>query len=83
MMPALTAPIYFFLREIDPFIPPDLANQIETRLQELGKTYTLRIYPDATHGFFCNERSDYNPGAAEDAWYELIQFFDRYLRQGV
>jgi carboxymethylenebutenolidase len=83
MMPALTAPIYFFLGETDPFIPLDIVSQIETRLQSLGKTYSLKIYPDATHGFFCNERSDYNPVAAEDAWHELTQFFDRHLRQSI
>jgi carboxymethylenebutenolidase len=81
MMPDLTAPIYFFLGETDPFIPLDIVNQIETRLQELGKTYSLKIYSDATHGFFCNERSDYNPVAAEDAWHELTRFFDRHLRE--
>jgi carboxymethylenebutenolidase len=79
MLPALTAPIYFFLGEIDPFIPLDLVKQIEARLQELGKTYRLKIYPDVTHGFFCDERSDYNSLAAEDAWHQLILFFDRHL----
>jgi uncharacterized protein YjlB len=67
MLPALTAPAYFFLGEADPFIPLEQVNQIETRLQKLSKIYTLKVYPDADHGFFCNERSNYNQSAAEDA----------------
>ena len=77
MLPALTAPAYFFLGEADPFIPLEQVNQFETRLQELGKDYTLKVYPNADHGFFCNERSNYNQSAAEDAWRELIRFFQQ------
>jgi carboxymethylenebutenolidase len=82
MMPALTAPVYFFLGHVDPFIPLDLVSQIETRLHKLGKTYAIKIYPDAGHGFFCNERSDYNRLAAEDAWRELTRFFHEHLLRG-
>lgn len=80
MMPALTAPVYFFLGDADPFIPLDQVSQIETRLQELGKDYTLKIYLNADHGFFCHERSNYNQLAAEDAWHELTRFFGKHLQ---
>lgn len=79
MLPALTAPAYFFLGETDPFIPLEQVSQIEARLQELDKHYTLKVYPSADHGFFCNERSNYNPLAAEDAWRELTRFFQQQL----
>jgi carboxymethylenebutenolidase len=75
----ITVPIYLFFGGQDPFISGDRIQQIQARFQELGKDYTLKIYPDAGHGFFCNERSDYNHLAAEDAWDKLIQFFDERL----
>ncbi len=77
----ITVPVYLFFGSIDPFIPRDRIQQIDARFQELGKDYTLKVYPNAGHGFFCQERADYNPSAAADAWYELIQFLDQHLRK--
>lgn len=62
----ITVPVYLFFGGVDRFIPKERVKQIESRLKELGKEYTLKVYPDADHGFFCNERSSYNPLAAED-----------------
>lgn len=78
-MTEITVPIYLFFGGADPFISSDRIHQIESRFKELGKEYTLKIYPDADHGFFCNERSSYNPVAAADSWYELLQFFRKHL----
>nr|WP_210404485.1 dienelactone hydrolase family protein [Chroococcidiopsis sp. TS-821] len=75
----ITVPIYLFFGGRDPFISRDRIHQIETRFQKLNKEYTLKVYPDADHGFFCNERSSYNRLAAEDAWRELMQFFRKHL----
>jgi carboxymethylenebutenolidase len=77
----ITVPVYLFFGGADPFIPRNRIQQIESRFKELGKEYTLKVYSDATHGFFCNERSSYNRLAAEDSWHELIQFFDKHLRR--
>ena len=75
----ITVPVYLFFGGQDPFIPRDRIQQVASRFQELGKIHQLKIYPDAGHGFFCNERSDYNPLAAEDAWRELTRFFQKHL----
>ncbi|MBW4577955.1 MAG: dienelactone hydrolase family protein [Tildeniella nuda ZEHNDER 1965/U140] len=75
----ITVPVYVFFGGKDPFISSDRIGQIESRFQVLEKDYRLKIYPDAGHGFFCDERSDYNPSAAADAWSELLQFFDQHL----
>lgn len=76
----ITVPVYLFFGGVDPFIPLDRIKQIESRFQELGKDYTLKVYPDAGHGFFCHERSDYNRLAAEEAWRELTWFFQQHLQ---
>lgn len=82
-MPNITVPIYLFHGGVDPFIPLEHIQQIESRLKELGKEYTLKVYPDADHGFFCHERSSYNRLAAEDSWHELTQFFHKYLQESI
>lgn len=75
----ITVPIYLFFGGADPFIPRDRIQQIQSRFQQLGKDYRLKVYANAGHGFFCNERSDYHPAAAADAWQELIDFFRQQL----
>lgn len=76
---AITVPVYLFFGGVDPFIPGDRVRQIESRFQELGKDYRLKVYADAGHGFFCHERADYNPEAAADAWRELTGFLRQHL----
>jgi carboxymethylenebutenolidase len=83
VMANITVPIYLFHGGIDPFIPLERIHQIESRFKELGKEYALKVYPDADHGFFCQERSSYNRLAAEDSWHELIQFFRKHLQTSV
>lgn len=76
----ITVPMLLFFGGHDRFIAGDRIEQIDARFRELNKDYWLKVYPDAGHGFFCNERADYNPLAAADAWEKLIQFFDRHLQ---
>lgn len=79
----ITVPVYLFFGGADPFIPLDRVRQISSRFKELGKAYTLKVYPDAEHGFFCHERSSYNRLAALDAWRELTRFFHKHLQGSV
>jgi carboxymethylenebutenolidase len=79
----IQVPVYLFHGGVDPFIPLKRIQQVESRFQELGKEYNLKVYPDTDHGFFCHERSAYNRLAAEDAWHELIQFFHAHLKEAV
>ncbi|MGK7937089.1 MAG: dienelactone hydrolase family protein [Xenococcaceae cyanobacterium] len=76
----ITIPIYLFFGGADSFIPKERIQQIDSRFQELGKNYQLKVYENAEHGFFCHERSSYNLLAAEDAWYELTEFLKKYLK---
>ncbi len=76
----ITIPVYLFFGDSDPFIPGDRIKQIDSRFRELGKNYSLKVYENTDHGFFCHERSSYNQAAAEDSWQELKKFFQKYLR---
>jgi carboxymethylenebutenolidase len=76
----IAVPVYLFFGGQDPFISGDRIQQIQARFQDLGKDYQMKVYPHARHGFFCHERSDYNPFAAANAWDEMTRFFQHYLQ---
>ena len=75
----IRAPLQLFFGEKDAFIPQDQVNAIDAKLKELGKPYTIKTYPGTVHGFFCNDRPDYNAPAAADAWQQLLGFFRKHL----
>lgn len=76
----ISCPLYLFFGGKDSFIPLDEVERIEAKLTELGKPFDLKVYPDADHGFFCEQRpAVYHPEAAKDAWQELTSFFRDHL----
>jgi carboxymethylenebutenolidase len=79
----ITVPVHLFFGEADPYIPQKRVRQVEARFRELGKEYTLKVYPDADHGFFCHERASYNRAAAEDSWRQLTAFFGQHLQRSI
>ncbi len=76
---SLQAPMILFFGENDPFIPLDHVAAIKNRLADLGKEAETIVYPEAPHGFFCEERDSYRPEAAADAWQRLLTFFAKHL----
>jgi carboxymethylenebutenolidase len=77
---AITCPLLLFFGEKDAFIPLDQVEQIDARLGELDKSYEVKVYPGAEHGFFCHERESHHPEAAADAWSRLQAFFAAHLQ---
>lgn len=75
----LQAPLLLFYGGQDQFIRPDEHGRIAASLSLAGKQYTLTVFPRATHGFFCEERSSYNQEAAERSWRATLAFFHEYL----
>jgi carboxymethylenebutenolidase len=61
--------------------PADVA-RIEGELKQHGKVYDFKMYPDAGHGFNCDERSSYHEASAKDAWQRTISWFDKYVKRG-
>jgi carboxymethylenebutenolidase len=59
--------------------PADVA-KIEAELKKARVTYDFKSYPNAGHGFNCDERSSYNKAAADDAWTRTVGWFDKYLK---
>jgi carboxymethylenebutenolidase len=76
----LQAPVLCLFGEKDPYIPLSQVKKIEDRLRVLGKSFEVKVYTDADHGFFCDERASYHPQAAQDAWEKVKDWFARYLQ---
>lgn len=74
----ITGTLYAFFGTQDPLIPNDQADQIEAELEQCDIPHQVFRY-DAGHGFFCDQRADYNPAAAHHAWEQVQQLFSTTL----
>ncbi|HEX9445727.1 MAG TPA: dienelactone hydrolase family protein [Candidatus Binatia bacterium] len=77
----INCPIYLFFGGKDPLIPAEHVAQINKALTDHHKTFMMKVYPEATHGFFCDERQSYHPEAAKDAWEKTKAFFAQHLKK--
>jgi carboxymethylenebutenolidase len=59
----------------DAFIPQSQVESIRGALAKQGGRHEVVVYPDADHGFFCDQRGTYQKAAAEDAWRRVKQLF--------
>lgn len=76
----IKCPISLFFGAKDPLIPQEHVTQINKALTDAGAKFTVKVYPDATHGFFCNERESYHADSAKDAWNQSKTFFAQNLK---
>ncbi len=76
----INCPILCLYGELDAHIPPDQTSAVDAALKAAGRDAEVVIYPDADHGFFCDQRASYNAGAAADAWQRLTKLFAANLR---
>ncbi len=75
----LTAPVLGLFGEEDQNPPPADVREVDAELTKLGKTHEFHIYPNAGHGFFCDERPSYSQAAADDAWPRTLEWFKKHL----
>ena len=73
-------PLYLFFGGKDPLIPKEHVEQVVKALTDNKKNFTHKVYPDAGHGFFCNERQSYHADSAKDAWEKFKSFFAQHLK---
>jgi carboxymethylenebutenolidase len=67
-MGSIHCPLLLVFGGQDKGIPPEDIATVQARLSSLGKAHELEIYPDAGHGFFCEDRPAYHRDSAEAAW---------------
>lgn len=65
----------------DPLIPHEDTVTAEKALREAGTRHEVVRYGHAGHGFFCEQRADYVPEIAEDAWRRVKALFSRLSPQ--
>ena len=76
----IQCPILCLFGETDPLIPLEQTKKVEGTLRRLGKTFEVRVYEGAGHGFFCNDRGSYHAESAKDAWEKTKGWFSNHLK---
>jgi carboxymethylenebutenolidase len=77
----ISCPIYLFFGGKDPLIPQEHVTEINKTLTANNVDFQTKIYPEATHGFFCDDRASYHEAAAQDAWGRTKAFFAQHLKK--
>jgi carboxymethylenebutenolidase len=66
--------------DLDAGIPSEEVESLQAAAASAGVPTEVVRYPDADHGFNCNERpAVYNATVAADAWKRALAWFDTYL----
>lgn len=61
--------------ENDGYIPMASVDRIRAALEAAGTRHEVVVYPGVGHGFFCDERGDFDEAAASDAWRRVNEMF--------
>jgi carboxymethylenebutenolidase len=75
----IRCPMYLFFGAKDQLIPMAHVDQIKTELSAKKAAFQMEIYPEAGHGFFCDDRGSYHEKSARDAWEKTKSFFTQHL----
>lgn len=63
----------------DAHIPLSQVDAVRAALEKNRIRHEVVIYPQADHGFFCDQRASYDKTAAEDAWAKVKKLFAEEL----
>ncbi len=75
----LKAPVLAFFGGKDAFIPLTEVDAFRDALRKAGKPAEVVLYPDADHGFMCDDRPSFHPSHSKEAWAKTIAFFKHNL----
>ncbi|MCC6887906.1 MAG: dienelactone hydrolase family protein [Hyphomicrobiales bacterium] len=70
-------PMQMHFGEKDQSIPMSDVEAIKAKRTESE----IYVYPDAQHGFHCDERGSYNETAAKAAWPRFIDFLKKHMKR--
>lgn len=77
--PALRAPWLGLFGDLDDGIPVEEVEALREAAARSGQPTEVVRYPDAGHGFHCDQRADHHEPSARDAWGRTLEWFDRHL----
>lgn len=64
----------------DAMIPQDQVVAVREALAKAGIDHSVDVYPDADHGFHCDQRATYHAPSAKDAWSKTLALFGKKLK---
>jgi carboxymethylenebutenolidase len=73
--------IVFFFGGRDHVIDEAARSEIATAARRAGVDHEMVVYPEAPHGFFCDQRDTFDPQSRDDAW-QRVQGLLRSLSAG-
>jgi carboxymethylenebutenolidase len=73
------APWLGLFGDLDQGIPVEQVEQLRAAAATSGQTTEVVRYPEAGHGFHCDQRESYHSASAADAWRRTLEWFGRYL----
>ena len=79
LAPRLQAPWLGLYGDLDQGISVADVEALRAAAATSGRPTEVVRYPDAGHGFNCDQRPSYNPQAAALARTRTLEFLDRYL----
>jgi carboxymethylenebutenolidase len=78
LAPQIKEPVLGLYGEADQGIPVSQVDQMKAALQGANKTFEIKLYPGAPHGFHADYRPSYRKEAADDAWAQMTTWFKKY-----
>ena len=75
----LHAHVLAFFGGKDAFIPIEEVDKFRDALKAADKPGEIVFYPDADHGFMCDERPSFHPQHAKEAFAKTVAFFRQHL----
>jgi carboxymethylenebutenolidase len=79
--PRLRAPWLGLYGDLDTGIPVAGVEELRIAAAKSGQPTEIVRYPDAGHGFNCDQRDSYHEPSATDAWRRTLEWFDRHLAE--
>ncbi len=77
---SLNGPILAIYAEHDDWFGPPVREKLRQALEEHGKSFEIKVYPGAHHGFFNDTRADvHDKEASADAWQRVLKLFRENL----
>lgn len=83
LLEQVSCPVQGIFAELDNLVSLDSVIRMQNILQKAKKSFDIRIYPDAPHGFLNDTMPGrYRPEQAKTAWNQIISFLDTALDKG-
>lgn len=75
LIPSMRTPVHFYYGAKDMSILPDELGRIAEAMAKANKRFTMTVFDDVGHGFFCEDRASYVKPAAQQSWKEMLAIF--------